>query len=391
MIYFDWIYYINKYGDLRNAGINNHTDALNHWINYGLKEHRICNKLFEKFNWNEYLNKHPQLKTKNDALFSYYKEINNIQTIITKPKSKNTILLDKIKQLNLNNKHFNIKLELNLSNIKINTSLSLYPVNNIISSTTIKQNTYLKYSSNNDVKIIICSCVYKRFELSKFCISEWLKLDVYKIIIAYSFDEDYDNLESLKELDINSKLILVKYPNLPLSNKWNHSVYTAKQYNPDAIMIMGSDDILTNSYLTKVKYYINRNVDYISNNNWANLWYFSNKIMISTERYISRCTNDGLGSGRVINARLLNIINWNLYKFDKPINKCLDSNSYNKISQYITTKVFDIDGFSILLLKLSGDNTAITVKDNLTGYIEKVYRTNNFNKTVDNVYYMDYN
>ena len=156
-------------------------------------------------------------------------------------------------------------------------------------------------------------------------------------------------------------------------------------------MIMGSDDIFFDTYLNKIKYYINKGVDYISNNNWANVWFFSNKIMISTERYIGRGSDDGLGSGRVINANVLNKINWNLYLFDKPINRCLDGTSYQKISKFITSKIYDIDGYSIILLKLAGDNTAITVKENLNGYIEKVYRTNNFIKTIDNVYYLEYN
>jgi ribosome modulation factor len=35
------------------------------------------------------------------------------------------------------------------------------------------------------------------------------------------------------------------------------------------------------SYLTKVKYNINRGIDYISNSKWLNCWYFNNKIIIS--------------------------------------------------------------------------------------------------------------
>lgn len=388
MIYFDWKYYINRYKDLRNAGINNNTAALNHWINFGIKENRICNKIFEKFNLSGYLIKYPELKTKNEALLSYYKEIYHSEV---KQISKNTILLDKIKQLGFNNKLFNINLELNESNIKINSLLNIQPIVNYLSNPNTKQINNLKYKNNNDVKIIICSCVYKRFELSKFCINEWLKLDVYKVIIAYSFDEDYENLKDMIDNQGINRLVLVKFPNLPLSNKWNHSVYTAKQYNPDAIMIIGSDDIFTESYLNKVKYYINRGVDYISNNYWANIWFFSNKLLVSTERYISRGTNDGIGSGRVVNANVLNKINWNLYKFDKPINKCLDANSFNKINKYLLSKIYDIDGFSILLLKIAGDNTAITLKEKLTEYIIKVYRTHIINKTIDNVYILDYN
>lgn len=40
---FDWIFYLNKHEDLRNAGINTYEKALNHWNKYGRNEHRECN------------------------------------------------------------------------------------------------------------------------------------------------------------------------------------------------------------------------------------------------------------------------------------------------------------------------------------------------------------
>jgi hypothetical protein len=384
MDYFNWEYYVNTYADLRKAGINNKVAALQHWVNHGLKEKRRCNKIFENFNWEDYLSKHPELKTKHNVLLFYYKDL-----CLKKSNDFNEVLLDKIKKLKLDYKHFNINNLFQTNLININTSLKLQPIKNILSNPIIKQSKNI-YTNDKDVKIIICSCVYKRLELSKFCINEWLKLDVYKVIIAYSFDEDYENLKDLVNL-YSDKLVLVKYPNLPLSNKWNQSVYSAKQFNPDAVMIMGSDDIFIESYLNKVKYYINRRIEYISNTNWANLWYFADKIMISTERYIKRATEDGLGSGRVINSSILNKINWNLYLFDTPINKCLDMNSFNKISKYISSNIFNIDNYSIFLLKVAGDNTAITVKGELSEYIQRVYRTNNFIKTVDNIHYLNYN
>ncbi len=396
MLYFDWKYYINKYEDLRRAGINNYNAALSHWQNFGIKEHRICNKIFEKFDWKNYLSIHPNLKTKHNVLLFYYKNVclkkpvNTNSNVCLEPINSdlNLVLLDKIKKLKLDYKHFNIDDSFKLDMININTSLKLQPIKKILSNSITNTNKNI-YTNDKDVKIIICSCVYKRLQLSKFCINEWLKLDVYKVIVAYSFDEDYDNLKDLLDLYSN-KLVLVKYPNLPLSNKWNHSVYSAKQFNPDAIMIMGSDDIFMESYLNKVKYYINRRIDYISNTKWANIWYFSNKIIISTERYINRYSQDGLGSGRVISSSVLKKINWNLYLFDKPINKCLDMNSFNKISKYILSSVFDIDNWSILLLKIAGDNTAITLKGDLTDYILKIYRTNNYIKSVDDIYYLNY-
>ncbi len=53
MDYFDWEYYINLYEDLRKAGILNEDKAKRHWIKFGMKENRICNKIFEDFNINK--------------------------------------------------------------------------------------------------------------------------------------------------------------------------------------------------------------------------------------------------------------------------------------------------------------------------------------------------
>ena len=40
---FDWGFYVNKYPDLRKAGINTYQKAIAHWNLYGKKEGRICN------------------------------------------------------------------------------------------------------------------------------------------------------------------------------------------------------------------------------------------------------------------------------------------------------------------------------------------------------------
>jgi len=40
--YFNWKYYIDKYDDLKNAGIDNFEKAKEHWILYGNKEKRSC-------------------------------------------------------------------------------------------------------------------------------------------------------------------------------------------------------------------------------------------------------------------------------------------------------------------------------------------------------------
>jgi len=40
--HFDWEAYINKYPDLKKAGIDTESKAIKHWKKYGKKENRIC-------------------------------------------------------------------------------------------------------------------------------------------------------------------------------------------------------------------------------------------------------------------------------------------------------------------------------------------------------------
>ena len=56
--YFDWKYYIDRYEDLRNADIDNEEKAINHWINHGKIEGRIC----EQFDWKYYINRYEDLR-----------------------------------------------------------------------------------------------------------------------------------------------------------------------------------------------------------------------------------------------------------------------------------------------------------------------------------------
>jgi len=264
-------------------------------------------------------------------------------------KNKNEIFLKK-------NFNINKDIQINLINKIINTNF----IDTIAFGSNKGELDNIKFKNDDDIKLIICTCIYKRKELTKFCITEWLKHDIYKIIVVYSEEDDYNNLKDV----ISDKLVIVKYDNLPLSNKWNYSVKTAQKYNPDAIMIMGSDDIFTSEYITKAKYYLNRGIEYISNNIWANIIYFKDKILLFSAYYIKRRDKDGIGTTRIYSSSVLNKINWDLYLFSKPINSCLDLNSFNKIKIYITKIRFDItNNFNTITLKIPTDDTAITIKE----------------------------
>jgi len=59
---FDWLYYLNKYPDLRTNGVHTKQQAKEHWLNHGLKEGRVARKTPHNFDWQYYLATYPDLR-----------------------------------------------------------------------------------------------------------------------------------------------------------------------------------------------------------------------------------------------------------------------------------------------------------------------------------------
>ena len=208
-------------------------------------------------------------------------------------------------------------------------------------------------------------------------------MNFFKIIVVYSFPEDLNNL---KEFHDNKKFIFVKFKNKPISKKWNRCINEVKKYKCDAVMILGSDDIITDNYLYACKLYIHHNYDYITNTVWTTLNLEDNTI--SEFRYIRRAFTDGLGSGRVISKRLLNILNYNLYNFN--LDKGLDGNSYKLFEKHIKLIKYDILYYNIICIKEKSSDESITQKThnytNYSNYILNYYKDFNKISTVDDIY-----
>lgn len=99
-------------------------------------------------------------------------------------------------------------------------------------------------------KIVILTCVWKRPELTKVVLSyyEHLKRELAGKI----------NLELLavgSERDISRNLCqecgfdYLEYPNEPLSAKWEYGLNRCSDYDPDAVIIVGSDDIISQNLI----------------------------------------------------------------------------------------------------------------------------------------------
>jgi len=96
--------------------------------------------------------------------------------------------------------------------------------------------------------------------------------------------------------------------NRPLGRKWNAVSVAAKKYNPDALMVIGSDDVVNVQYVSAaLKIIQQEEVDYTCiPQGYMYDW--------TTGRTIFLKARVVIGSGRMFSRRLCEKLNWRLWK-----------------------------------------------------------------------------
>lgn len=254
-----------------------------------------------------------------------YKYINNDNYLATSKYIKNKLLqVGKFSRLI----EFDIIKLFNINNIN-NYNYYLYYLQkkNFLNNTN-NNNYKEEYNQYYSKKIICIMCSYKREKLLDYVLNYLSNInEFFKIIIVGS---------DLKEKKIVDKYKICEFHmfnNFPVNEKWNIGVVESRKYNPDGILILGSDDIVTKEYVRYCKYLLSKNYNIIGVRSWFSL--LKDNDMISDIAFMGytdkRLNNETLGAGRVISNQILDLLDWNLYKFNIPRNKGLDGESYKKI------------------------------------------------------------
>ena len=137
---FDWEYYINKYDDLKNKGIDNEKKALKHYEKFGIFENRIINKKFELNVLNNINN------DDNEIYDTFINEINNnLNEYEDKKYNNDENLSNKLNEDKINNNE-------NL-NKKYSFNYNEYDLNNKIDNLNMNINRLIKIISNLDNKL----------------------------------------------------------------------------------------------------------------------------------------------------------------------------------------------------------------------------------------------
>ena len=168
-----------------------------------------------------------------------------------------------------------------------------------------------------------------------------------KILLVISNEND-------KKFADSQNVDWVFSPNQPLGQKFQKGIEEAKKYKPRAVMINGSDDVLSLNWVETMLPFLNK-YDLVG----KDAWFLFDEI--SKQAYhIKYKKGRILGAGRLFSKQILKKLNWKLFPVD--LFKQLDQASLNKINS--------VKGKKLIVPK---DNTFILC---YKGKYQKIHPTN---------------
>jgi len=149
------------------------------------------------------------------------------------------------------------------------------------------------------MKIHLLSCIWKRPQVTELFLAGIKRLqndfDVSGTIVV-STDEDMALVTSL----LPSNFDVISYPNNPLSNKFNQGLFHAMKSEWDGLLIMGSDNLLSNEGLGLL---IDSNKPYVG---FGDIHFFSTETR--EWRLFTHDSTRLIGAGRLIKREVLNLL-----------------------------------------------------------------------------------
>ena len=181
-------------------------------------------------------------------------------------------------------------------------------------------------------RVCILTALWKRNELSKLVLSHYRRmaermsgtLDIE--LVAVGSDEESERIAD--ELNVE----YVHHPNNPLSEKWGRGLEECMNFNPDVVMTVGSDDLISDSTLVSLcqkvsegRMVVGIKDMYIIDQNDRTLNYWRG--------YSGNRDNETIGMARCYSKEILEKIDFNLWKGHQ-VNKGLDRIATSVVSQY---------------------------------------------------------
>ena len=175
------------------------------------------------------------------------------------------------------------------------------------------------------MKIGLLTAIWGRPRLTELVLRYYEQFDICRQLVG-SVEDHLEN----HDFSI-AKWENVFYPNSPLSDKWQCGL-NAVNRDVDAVIIVGSDDLITPGYIEACKYLLKRGAEYI----YMDGAYFYNA---ETGKMIWG-NAERLGLGRCISRSLLDRMNWKLWP--DGLENGLDGAMWERVQQTTEPKIVQL-------------------------------------------------
>ena len=191
------------------------------------------------------------------------------------------------------------------------------------------------------MRIVLLTCLWKRFELTKVVLRATQRLQKQ---LAPNIQLDLLAVGSegpqSKALAESCGFDTIDFPNTPLSRKWNRGAQVARDYDPDGVIIVGSDDVRSENLIRwharqheQGRHFFGLLDLFFFDLASLNLGYWAGN---RPSGEVNR-VGEPIGCGRCFSRSLLDKTEWNLWPHESPRDCHLDALTYS----FLTANGFD--------------------------------------------------
>jgi hypothetical protein len=168
------------------------------------------------------------------------------------------------------------------------------------------------------LRIAILSCLWKRPEVTELFaqgLNRLLKYNVYPLVVG---SEGAETQKIAKDYG----LMYLERPNFPLGAKFNAGMQALKRMSMDYVMVLGSDDFISDATFEYMAEWCHKGSDLIG---FSDIWFYD--VKTKTLRYwkgydVPHRMGESQGAGRMLSRNILSKLKWSPWQSNA--NKGLD-------------------------------------------------------------------
>ena len=193
------------------------------------------------------------------------------------------------------------------------------------------------------MKNALLICVYKRHDLEKIVLENFKRQSKkfgFEIIVVGS--------EGILSKQLAEGCHYVESENFPVSNKHNKGLEKAKELNAKGVILMGSDDIVSDSYFEFIEQFSEQTSELIG---LKDLYFYStnSKKLGYWKGYTSTSTT--VGAGRYFSRAILEQMEWQLWSEKR--HRGLDTDCLKRLTKIgITERIFTMKESNVFLVDI---------------------------------------